>query len=79
MASEQSRDEQREQREHDTEQRDEDCHRVTTIPNARAGNVRAHTTPRASAKDQMPMRCARSSRWYVASPSRISELFARLK
>src|SRR5262249_33145566 len=28
---------------------------------------------------QMPMRCASSSRWYVASPRKISVLFARLK
>ena len=77
VAPEQACHEEREERDHDTEEHDEDGHRgEVTEPRDLLRSGRPGSIPGAR---QIPMRCASSSRWYVASPSRISELLARLK
>jgi hypothetical protein len=77
MAAQQPGDEQGEQRDHDRKERYEDRHPLTKLPTLSRGAPTASCP--AVVRLQMPIRWARSSRWYVASPSRISELFARLK
>jgi len=66
VAAEQPCDEYRQQREYDTEQRDEYRHGVPTLPERRLhgslGTSRDTRLAHAHSR-QIPMRCASSSRW----------------